>query len=334
MSILSSLRRFREWFRTKGTICTNLDKAILRGKLKKVEITEGFPYLNVVEAYLYPKVDSNSEKFSWGQPNDEAIRDFTRKKFGWTRLKTDETLLPVLDRLNTRKLQKSITNYFNLQSTPTDKNLKVSKRMRTALNKLSGNTEDDTELLEVSPKKPKHGKAKQKRKAIKKTESNDDIIIISSQNDNEDISTSSTTNHQSAKESEITNDIILISSQNDEVLPSCSTSNSQVTTKKTRGRPAKKENALTLGKPRAAKVKSSTKGNEPSTSVKVDDEDDAFATKKVNRKRKINNNTIEKRDRVPRIPNTKLPIPQREKDLEEIEMNRMKAAEIFKKSKN
>lgn len=317
MSILSSLRRFREWFRTKNSICTNHDKTILRGKLKNIEINQGFPYLNVVEAYLNPTVDGNAEKFSWGVVDDESIRDYTRKKFGWTRLKTDETLVPVLNRLSERKQQKAITSYFNLQCTPTDKNLKVSKRMRTAINKLGGNLGDDTELLETSPKKPKR---KAKSKTVNINEANNEIIILSSQSSNIEENPCSSSN----------------STQ--------SVNTDAVDVKKTRGRSKKSEAGSSelnsIPKTRNPRGKKATQNQPTNTTVSSTtnenvNDDDVFATEKVARKRRSNETgqVGNSKTRTPRIPNTKFPIPQREKDLKDIEEKRLKAVEIFKKSK-
>lgn len=64
----------------------------------------GFPSLAVADAYLHPKVDESKEAFSWGLPDLTSLRDFARQKFGWTKTKTDEILLPVVKKLDERKV--------------------------------------------------------------------------------------------------------------------------------------------------------------------------------------------------------------------------------------
>jgi DNA excision repair protein ERCC-5 len=64
----------------------------------------GFPSVVVADAYLHPKVDESKEPFTWGLPDLTSLRDFTRHKFGWTKTKTDEILLPVMKKLEERKV--------------------------------------------------------------------------------------------------------------------------------------------------------------------------------------------------------------------------------------
>lgn len=59
----------------------------------------------VADAYLHPEVDESKETFSWGSPDLTSLRDFTRQKFGWTKTKTDEILLPVMKKLEERKVK-------------------------------------------------------------------------------------------------------------------------------------------------------------------------------------------------------------------------------------
>lgn len=155
MSILSSLRKFRDWI-VGGRAVGPSGRTALRSKLKNITLSEGFPFPNVVQAYLHPTVDSSKEKFVWGVPDAETIREFTKKTFGWTALKTDELLLPVLKRLDEKKAQQSIKNYFKTQTTVNAQELKVSKRVHRAIQKMSGTPEDELEsTTNQSPKKSK-----------------------------------------------------------------------------------------------------------------------------------------------------------------------------------
>lgn len=110
----------------------------LQKKLKNIELNEGFPNTAVIEAYLTPKVDDNREAFTWGYPDVESLREFAKKTFGWTRTKTDEILKPVLKKLNEKRTQQSIRNYFNVKSALTLRQIKVSKRVKNAIDKMTG----------------------------------------------------------------------------------------------------------------------------------------------------------------------------------------------------
>ena len=42
-----------------------------------------FPNFEVIQAYREPAVDKSLEKFSWGEPDFNEIRDFAKAKLGW-----------------------------------------------------------------------------------------------------------------------------------------------------------------------------------------------------------------------------------------------------------
>lgn len=105
-SVLQTLIKFRDWWQAHK--CSNLPpgssaRLALRKKLKNIELHEGFPSGAVVEAYLAPTIDDNRDAFSWGTPDVESIREFTRKSFGWTTSKTDDILMPVMKKLTRRR---------------------------------------------------------------------------------------------------------------------------------------------------------------------------------------------------------------------------------------
>lgn len=114
----------------------------------------------MVEAYLYPTVDENREKFSWGHPDSESIREYAKKTFGWTRKRTDEIILPVLKRLDEKKSQQSIQNYFKITEITSRQELKVSKRVRTALEQMSADPDAPLAMDEVVEKKKPKKKSK------------------------------------------------------------------------------------------------------------------------------------------------------------------------------
>lgn len=127
----------------------------------------------MVEAYLFPTVDENRERFTWGQPEVESIREYAKKTFGWTNKRTDDIILPVMRRLNEKKSQKSIENYFKISGVTSRTDLKVSKRVRAALNQMSGDLEDpnlDEEMIERKKTKKKSSKDPKKVAALKNCE--------------------------------------------------------------------------------------------------------------------------------------------------------------------
>ncbi len=51
-------------------------ESVIKGKLRKVNIHPGFPNPHVREAYLQPVVDESKEKFSWGSPDLDLLREY------------------------------------------------------------------------------------------------------------------------------------------------------------------------------------------------------------------------------------------------------------------
>ncbi|XP_015035513.2 DNA repair protein complementing XP-G cells homolog isoform X1 [Drosophila pseudoobscura] len=170
-SVLATLVRFRDWWQAhKSTSLPPGSSArlALRKKLKNIELHEGFPNMAVVEAYLDPKVDDNRDAFSWGSPDVESIREFTRKSFGWTTSKTDDILQPVIKKINEKKIQGSIRNYFTAKSALRVQQPQVSKRVQSAIDKMSGKIDAET------PEKPKKVvRTRRAKKAATEAESAD-----------------------------------------------------------------------------------------------------------------------------------------------------------------
>lgn len=155
MSLLAGLSKFKDWFRNDRT---NFTRKSLRSKLKNISISDDFPSRRVVEALLKPVVDDSDEKFSWGQPDAESIRELAKTTFGWTYSKTDDILLPVLKKLNEKKAQQSIKNYFKSTGlTNGDGSIAVSKRVRHAIDVMANKVspEDNVEKKPVKDKKPR-----------------------------------------------------------------------------------------------------------------------------------------------------------------------------------
>ncbi|XP_060666641.1 DNA excision repair protein ERCC-5 [Drosophila nasuta] len=167
-SVLSTLVRFRDWWQAHKN--SNLPigssaRLSLRKKLKNIELHEGFPSSSVVDAYLSPTIDDNRDAFSWGSPDVESIREFTRKSFGWTTSKTDDILMPVMKKINEKKIQGSIRNYFTAKSAlRVQQPPLVSKRVQIAIDKMSGKIDNET------PEKPKRAPRRGRKKATEDQE--------------------------------------------------------------------------------------------------------------------------------------------------------------------
>ncbi|XP_023177543.2 DNA repair protein complementing XP-G cells homolog [Drosophila hydei] len=175
-SVLSTLEKFREWWQAHKNsnlpIGSSARLSLLK-KLKNIELHEGFPSASVVEAYLTPKVDDNRDAFSWGSPDVESIREFSRKSFGWTTAKTDDILMPVMKKINEKKIQGSIRNYFSAKSALRVQQPKVSKRVQTAIDKMSGKI--DAETPEKLNKPTRRARTKKTKASEPHVENLDDV---------------------------------------------------------------------------------------------------------------------------------------------------------------
>lgn len=213
----------------------------------------------MVEAYLFPTVDENREKFSWGTPEVESLREYAKKTFGWTKMRTDEIILPVVRRLSEKTSQQTIQNYFKITGVTSRQDLKVSKRVRTAIQQMSG--EPDSSLMNdevVEKKKPRKKSPK----------------------------TAKTSNEKSNEENPNDND------------------------EKVKSKPRRKRKAAK--KTEQEKEQLHNDDDEPSTSMAKSISNDS---KKVV------------------LPDNNAPIPQREKDKEIMESNRLKAIAVLKAAK-
>lgn len=85
----------------------------------------------------------------------ESIREYAKKTFGWTKKRTDEVVLPVIKRLSEKTSQQSIQNYFKVTGITSKKDLKVSKRVRLALDHMDpdGPPVSDDVTEEKKPRK-------------------------------------------------------------------------------------------------------------------------------------------------------------------------------------
>lgn len=137
--LLAGMEKFREWLKFPPP-------TPLARKLKNVELQPGFPNSEVIKAYLNPEVNESRETFSWGTPDLDGLRDFASRKFGWSKGKSDQILLPVMKKLAEKNSQKTIESYFRIIRTLPANTEQMSKRVQRAVNRLDGNT-DETEVI-------------------------------------------------------------------------------------------------------------------------------------------------------------------------------------------
>ncbi|XP_004577678.2 DNA excision repair protein ERCC-5 isoform X1 [Ochotona princeps] len=114
---LEPLVKFSEWWQEaqkNKKSRPNPHDTKVKKKLRKLQLTPGFPNPAVAEAYLRPVVDDSRGSFLWGKPDLDKIREFCQRYFGWGRTKTDESLFPVLKQLSAQQAQLRIDSFFRL----------------------------------------------------------------------------------------------------------------------------------------------------------------------------------------------------------------------------
>ena len=72
-------------------------------KIEKIYFPEIFPNPNIYSAFEYPSVDKSEEKFGFGSISEEKLKQFLYEKIGWSSERIDNTLKPLLKRLETLK---------------------------------------------------------------------------------------------------------------------------------------------------------------------------------------------------------------------------------------
>lgn len=254
----------------------------------------------MVEAYLFPTVDENRERFAWGKPEVESIREYAKKTFGWTKKRTDEVVMPVIKRLNEKTSQQSIQNYFKITDITSRRDLKVSKRVRVALQQMSG--DPDESLMEqedevVEKKKPRKKPAKKTAKKSTELSNADDIA-------------------EAETSANVDGVVVIPDSQSETEAQSQSQIEEPVEVKsKAKPKPKpKQKNEKTTRKRKAAQPVEQIESSdaEPGASTTINA---SIGVKKIV------------------LPDNNEPIPQREKDKEIAESNRLKAIEVMKKTK-
>uniref|UniRef100_A0A182Y0E6 Uncharacterized protein n=1 Tax=Anopheles stephensi TaxID=30069 RepID=A0A182Y0E6_ANOST len=332
MSMLSGLRKFRDWWQ-HGRSGASGTRMALKSKLKNIDIGEGFPSTGVVEAYLRPTVDFSEEEFSWGYPDADRLRDYARQKFGWTQTKTNDILLPVLKRLDERKSQASIKNYFKVQSAVGQSRLKVSKRVQHAVDTMAGKIDPD-DVVKAKKKSPTKAKKpagrKRKQAAEKDTIETIDLESIEEGNEQEDEAPSNVAN---MKDDEKDDDFVEAT---------------KATKKSGLARKRATDGPGTTAKPKRGRKKASQDGTptdgkeaseaEPATSQRpahsLANIGGIIANINQQSAESVDSSLAARRKRIGnKMPDFNPAIPQRVKDEQEMVERKKRAAELFKKLK-
>ncbi|KAF8771146.1 DNA excision repair protein ERCC-5-like [Argiope bruennichi] len=169
---IEALYEFKEWW-TKANKHALPPENKVRAKLMKLVLSENFPDERIPDAYLNPAIDDSTEKFTWGRPDLDALRDYTKERFGWSKAKVDDALLPVIKKLSERDTQTHIDNFFTV-SLKKQTNLFPSKRIMSALKKLTSpqkgnNCEEENVKAPIKRKAKNSGKKTVPKKVSKAT---------------------------------------------------------------------------------------------------------------------------------------------------------------------
>ncbi|XP_078077556.1 DNA excision repair protein ERCC-5 homolog [Mustelus asterias] len=131
---LEPLIHIRDWWteaQKNKKLRDNPSDTKVKKKLRHLDIHPGFPNPAVAEEYLKPVVDESKVSLSWGRPDLDEIREFCENRFGWTRKKTDEVLLPVMKQVNNHQSQLQIDSFFRMEQH--EKQAIKSQRLRRAV---------------------------------------------------------------------------------------------------------------------------------------------------------------------------------------------------------
>lgn len=147
---MDPLVKFREWRDNyaKEQALINATKDGLSKKGRKVgnkkretflkfRLPHEFPSRAVYDGYMKPMADTSEDKFTWGLPDLDELREYARRQFDWDRKKIDDKLLPVMKKLSEKKTQSTIDSFFF--KTPANENPELfrSKRVNQALSKIA-----------------------------------------------------------------------------------------------------------------------------------------------------------------------------------------------------
>ncbi|GAB1301189.1 DNA excision repair protein ERCC-5 [Apodemus speciosus] len=169
---LDPLLNFSEWWheaQNNKKVAGNPYDTKVKKKLRKLQLTPGFPNPAVADAYLRPVVDDSRGSFLWGKPDVDKIRDrFCQRYFGWNRTKTDESLYPVLKQLNAQQTQLRIDSFFRLahQEKQEAQRIKSQRLNRAVTCMLRKEREEEAPELKKVTETPDDAKGKTQKRRL------------------------------------------------------------------------------------------------------------------------------------------------------------------------
>eukprot|EP01018_Ginkgo_biloba_P014778 Gb_23486 [translate_table: standard] len=117
-----------------------------RAVSKNWHVPDSFPNESVVSAYTVPQVDKSTETFLWGRPDLMALRKLCWERFGWTKVKADELLLPVLKEYDRHETQLRLEAFYSFN----ERFAKIrSRRIQKAVTGITG--QRSSEVMDLSP---------------------------------------------------------------------------------------------------------------------------------------------------------------------------------------
>ncbi|KAG2074311.1 PIN domain-like protein [Suillus decipiens] len=114
------LHKFKDWWtkvqsgRDRAEDNTTKFRKRFKKKFKNLYLPLEWPNASVRDAYYHPTVDSSDEPFKWGMPDLDALRHFFHEELHWNQTKVDETLLPIIQKMNKRNQAASTNRQGNL----------------------------------------------------------------------------------------------------------------------------------------------------------------------------------------------------------------------------
>ncbi|KAG2146147.1 uncharacterized protein EDB93DRAFT_487566 [Suillus bovinus] len=116
------LHKFKDWWtkvqsgRDRAEDNTTKFRKRFKKKFKNLYLPLEWPNALVRDAYLHPTVDSSDEPFKWGMPDLDALRHFFHEELHWNQAKVDETLLPIIQKMNKRNQAAAMNRQGNLNN--------------------------------------------------------------------------------------------------------------------------------------------------------------------------------------------------------------------------
>ncbi|KAF0899215.1 hypothetical protein E2562_015570 [Oryza meyeriana var. granulata] len=131
-----------------------------RNVSKNWHIPSTFPSESVINAYMSPQVDDSTEPFSWGRPDSGLLRKLCWERFGWSKEKADELLIPVLREYNKHETQLRMEAFYSFN----ERFAKIrSKRIKKAIKGITGKNFPETDELDQNSPSTSNANKKRER---------------------------------------------------------------------------------------------------------------------------------------------------------------------------